>query len=288
MHVGDYLCAGVSVVVRVQLVLLNFFGVDVADRALRHLLAHARVDLTHLRALTDLEPLVLEVVGRLHGAATRGGPDRERPQRHRGAALLDEGGVFLLAVLQEDLRHAGRIGNAFLGEGGVSFVGILLVGDTGPNEVGGARLDVQICEVEDDAVGEVVEGNVVVEEFTTRIDHLDVVQFLLVHGLEDGNLHVDAAEVEFRRLIGIHTGKLGALARQSKDKESTHIGRRNLDVTRILTKNGLVIHEGLDEERLFALAGLLDARLAQLTCTSCFASSLAKARRPAAVGFTAS
>lgn len=87
----------------------------------------------------------------------------------------------------------------------------------------------QVRQVEDDTMGEVVEGEVVVEEALTRVDHADVVELLFVHGLERGNFHVDALKVEFCGGIGFHASKLGtsATARNKRCRKDVRLVRRS-------------------------------------------------------------
>jgi hypothetical protein len=71
---------------------------------------------------------------------------------------------------------------------------------------------VQVGQVKDDSVRQVVEADIVVVESPASVDHLDVVQLLLFHGLEYRDLFLDPLQVEFGRLIGIHAMKLGEVS----------------------------------------------------------------------------
>jgi hypothetical protein len=119
---------------------------------------------------------------------------------------------------------------------------------------------VEVGEVEDDAVGEVVEGEVVVEEALAGVDHADVVKLLLGHGLEGGDLHVDALEVELGSLVGRHAGELMAVSdggQVRRDGIVTYIWRGDLDVAGVFLEDGLVVDKGLDEEGLDIMLGEL-------------------------------
>ena len=53
----------------------------------------------------------------------------------------------------------------------------------------------EVGEVEYDAVREIVKADVVIEERLSSINHLDVVQLILVHGLEDWDLHFNSLKI---------------------------------------------------------------------------------------------
>lgn len=230
--------------IRVELVLLDLLRVEVANGTLRHLLADTGVDLAHLRTLTNLEALVLEVIRSLNGTATSRGPNRQRTKGNGIATLLDKGSALLLAVLQKRLGHSSSVRHALLGERRISLVRVLLGGNASSNKVGSARLDVKVGQVEDNAVRQVAEGDIVVEELLSRVDHLDVVELLLIHGIEDGNLHVDAAQVQLGSLIRVHARELHTLApRHYRIWASTHVRGGDLDIACILTQDGLIVDE---------------------------------------------
>lgn len=53
-----------------------------------------------------------------------------------------------------------------------------------------------------------VEAEVVVEERPTGIDHFDVVQFILVHGLKYRDFRLNPPKIQFGSLVWIHAVEL--------------------------------------------------------------------------------
>lgn len=77
----------------------------------------------------------------------------------------------------------------------VGFVGVFLAGGAGSSKECLAGFDMEVHEVEDDAVGEVTEAYVVVHNTLAGVDHFDPVEVCFVHGFEVGDLHVNSLEV---------------------------------------------------------------------------------------------
>lgn len=198
----------VPVVVRVQLVLLDLLRVQAPDRALAQLLAHPRVDLRHLRALPHLVLVLLEGVGRLQRAQPGRAPYRERAQGEVRCPPSDKRGSLLLPVLGQGIGHQLGIIMPFARQRRICPVALLLGCGAGADEERGTGLDVGVGQVEHNAMGEIVEGDIVVEELLSCVDHLDVVELILVHSLEHGDPLFYALEVQLGCLVGIHTSKL--------------------------------------------------------------------------------
>ena len=201
--------------IRVLFMLLHLARVDDADGAVRHFVAHARVDLDHLRAMEDRESLFFKDFGRLDRVEAGRRPDGESAggRADGGSRVESSLGMDTFAVGQQSLCHFAGVVVASVVEGHVGAVRDVVVGYVaGARKVGAASLDVQVGEEEDDAVREVVEADVVVKEFLAGSDHAHVVEVALVlelvHCLEGGYLHLNALEVEFGRLVGIHAAEL--------------------------------------------------------------------------------
>ena len=108
-------------------------------------------------------------------------------------------------------------------------------------------------QVEDDSVGEVIERNVVVEELLASVDHFDVVELVLFHGLKNRDLDFHAAEVEFGCLIRIHALELTTIRDsivECRGLAATYVRRTNLDVSGIFAQELLIVDVGLEEECL--------------------------------------
>lgn len=53
-----------------------------------------------------------------------------------------------------------------------------------------------------------VKADVVVKETLSSIDHLHIVELILIHRFKHGNLHLDPSEVEFGSFVRIHAVEL--------------------------------------------------------------------------------
>lgn len=111
-------------------------------------------------------------------------------------------------MLDESIGHEFRVLESLLAEGRVGSVRILLGRSPGPHEVCRAGLDLQVGEVENDAVREVTEADVVVRDLLSSVDHLDAVKLFLFHCLIHGDPRFDALQIQLRCIIGIHSFEL--------------------------------------------------------------------------------
>jgi hypothetical protein len=71
---NSYLGTGIPMMVGIKLMLCDLIRPLGTDASFRHLLTDTRVELTHLRALSDLVSLVVEVLGSLYGTTSSGRP----------------------------------------------------------------------------------------------------------------------------------------------------------------------------------------------------------------------
>lgn len=71
----SYLGTGIPMMVGIKLMLCNLIRPLGTNASLRHLFTDTRVELTHLRALSDLVSLVVEVLCSLHGTTSGRRPD---------------------------------------------------------------------------------------------------------------------------------------------------------------------------------------------------------------------
>jgi hypothetical protein len=138
--------------VRILLMLGHLVGIYQTHRPLRHLLADTRVDLAHLRPLTNLVPLLLQEVGCLNGSQPRRSPHGKRPQRLGRASVRNHLGPLLLAMHEQRVRHLPGVGDALLRQRRIGAVRVLFGRDTGADKVCGAGLDVEVGQVEHDAM----------------------------------------------------------------------------------------------------------------------------------------
>ena len=76
--IDTYLSAWIPVMVWILLVLGNLLWVLLANLPLTHLLADARVELTHLTALSHGVPSFTKILRSLDGTFASAGPDAER------------------------------------------------------------------------------------------------------------------------------------------------------------------------------------------------------------------
>lgn len=128
--------------VRIQLMPLNFLGIKATDGSFRQFLADAGVDLTHLGSLADLVSCVLERLRCLHGPQACRRPYGQGPQRNIRATCLTGCLPLLLPVLQEGLGHPVGIGLASFAQAAVGSVRVLFTSSACANKEGGPGFDV--------------------------------------------------------------------------------------------------------------------------------------------------
>jgi hypothetical protein len=129
---------------------------------------------------------------------------------------------------------------ALFRESGVGFVAVLLTCRAGTGEIGLTRFDVQVEEVEDDALREIVEGAVVDDNALASVDYLDPVQVRLLHAFE-------------MRYSGVNSGEIvpdGILV-----SPSLVIRRGDLDTTHILLYYARVAAVGFYKDGLNTMFG---------------------------------
>lgn len=96
------------------------------------------------------------------------------------------------------------------------------------------------------STGTYVKADVVVEEASASVDHLDVVELVFAHRLKHRNLHCNAPEIELSSFIWIHAVELCCRLAPPCSlydvDDDTHIWGGDLDIPGILRKNLLVVN----------------------------------------------
>ena len=167
---------------------------------LTHLLAHPGVHLAQLAALPSLIPQTPQILRRLHRSPSRTRPHRQRLERVIRPPRINNTLPFQLTVAHERIPHLACVLPPLRRERRVRFVGFLLECCACARKVDLPALDVQIEQVEDDALGEVAKGAVIHRDALAGVDHLDPVQVALLHRLKVRDARVDAGEVVFDRV----------------------------------------------------------------------------------------
>lgn len=141
-------------------------------------------------------------------------------------------------MFDERFGHFPGIVFALLAQAGISFVAVLLLGSASATEVRLTALNVKIEQIEDDALGQVAESAIVDNHSLSRVDHLDVVQVLLLDRLVMRYARVDAVEVIFDCILG---------------RPSDVVRGGDLDRSNVLLDDTLVSAGAFDEQGLNVL-----------------------------------
>lgn len=128
-----YLGTGVTMMVGIQFVLGNLIGKFSSDTVFRHLFTDSRVELAHLRSLSDLISLFMEIPRCLYGAAPCRRPNLQRWGLVSGHSLSDHRLFLGLAVSHQAFGHFLGVIFALLRERCIGFVGVCLYGDASLN-----------------------------------------------------------------------------------------------------------------------------------------------------------
>lgn len=83
-----------------------------------------------------------------------------------------------------------------------------MAGNASSGEKNLTSLDVEIHQVEDNAMGNIAKANVVELDAFSGVDHFDVVKIWFIHGLEVWDFDMDPFKIELCGLIRVHTNKL--------------------------------------------------------------------------------
>ena len=141
---------------------------------------------------------------------------------------------------QQCLPHFPGIFHPLLGQVCICLVGIFLTGCSRTGKIGMPRFDVQIEQIEHDAMAQVAKRAIVDGDPLAGIDHLDVIQFRFLHRLEMGDLGSHPGEIMLDSVLLIPTDVIRA---------------GDLDAPNILFNDLLVITSTFYEEGLGIVLG---------------------------------